>query len=71
MAEARDHYAHAAAAYTMGRDAPYAERLRFAPPAGSTADPDEAVIGPAMAEQMLEKVKDVFGAGQAPGELAP
>ncbi len=50
VAEARDVYAQTAAAYTMGRDAPYAERLQFAPPAESTADPDEAVIGPAMAE---------------------
>ncbi|MBT2596445.1 hypothetical protein J7I92_14560 [Arthrobacter sp. ISL-72] len=64
--DARDLYAQTAAAYVMGRDAPYAERLLFTPAAGGAADPDEAVIAPAMAEQMIEKVKDAFGAGDTP-----
>jgi hypothetical protein len=64
--DARDLYAQTAAAYVMGRDAPYAERLLFMPASGGTADPDEAVIAPAMAEQMIEKVKDAFGAGDTP-----
>lgn len=63
--DARELYAQTAAAYVMGRDAPYAERLLFTP-VTDAADPDEAVIAPAMAEQMIEKVKDAFGAGEAP-----
>ncbi|WP_146755366.1 hypothetical protein [Arthrobacter sp. AQ5-05] len=65
LEDARELYAQTAAAYVMGRDAPYAERLRFTPVAGS-ADPDESVIASAMAEQMIEKVKDTFGAGDPP-----
>lgn len=58
--EAREVYAESAAAFVMGRDAPYAERLLFDPPQGETADPDEDVIGSAMASQTIEKVKDAF-----------
>lgn len=65
VADARELYAQTAAAYVMGREAPYAERLRFTPDIDA-ADPDEAMIAPAMAEQMIEKVKDAFGAGEAP-----
>lgn len=64
--EARKLYAQTAAAYVMGRDAPYAERLLFTPASGSAADPDRSVIAPAMVEQMVEKVKDAFGAGEPP-----
>ncbi len=64
--EARDLYADTAAGYTMGRDAPYAEKLRFTPSAEETADADQAVIAPHMAEQMLEKVKDLVGEGEPP-----
>ena len=64
--DARELYAQTAAAYVMGRDAPYAEQLLFTPATGDTADPDESVIAPAMAEQMIEKVKDAFGAGDTP-----
>ncbi|MDP9402755.1 MAG: hypothetical protein M3P85_05350 [Actinomycetota bacterium] len=45
--------------------APYAERLLFEPPE-YTADPDEAIVASGMAHQMVEKVKDVFGAGRPP-----
>jgi hypothetical protein len=64
--DARKLYAETAAAYVMGRDAPYAERLLFTPAMEGSGDPDESVIAPAMAEQMLEKVKDAFGAGETP-----
>ncbi len=47
----------------MRRDAPYAERLQFSPASG-TGDPDEAIIAASMGRQMVEKVKDVFGAGK-------
>lgn len=53
----------------MGRDAPYAERLLFAPAPDDAADPDASTIAPAMVEQMLEKVKDAFGAGGPPGVI--
>lgn len=63
--DARRMYGDTAAAFSMGRDAPYAERLLFTPPTG-TADPDEAIIASNMGHQMVEKVKDVFGAGKPP-----
>jgi hypothetical protein len=58
---ARKLYAETAAAYVMGRPAPYAEGLMFTPPAEGTADPDQAILAPEMAQQMVEKVKDTFG----------
>lgn len=64
--DARRFYGETAAAFAMGRPAPYAERLQFEPPQHATADPDEAIIGSAMAHQSVEKVKDVFGAGDLP-----
>jgi hypothetical protein len=64
--DARELYAETAAAYVMGRDAPYAERLLFTPPAEDTADPDGSNLAPEMAEQMAEKVKDIVGAGTPP-----
>jgi hypothetical protein len=64
--DARRLYAETAAAYSMGRDAPYAERLLFAPPTGQTADPDEAILADSMIHQMVEKTKDTFGAGSTP-----
>ncbi len=65
--EARDMYAETAAAFTMGRPAPYAQRLEFAPPAGDTTDPDEATIGETMAHQSAEKAKDLLGGEERPG----
>lgn len=64
--DARRFYGETAAAFSMGRSAPYAEGLLFTPPAGETADADEAIIGKSMAHQAVEKVKDVFGAGDPP-----
>jgi hypothetical protein len=63
--DARRFYAETIAAYTLGRDAPYAERLQFQPPEG-TADPDQPMIGNAMLDQTLEKLKDLVGAGERP-----
>lgn len=57
--EARSLYADEAAAYMLGRPAPYTERLRFEAPDGGTADTDESMIADAMLAQMVEKVKDV------------
>ncbi len=64
--EARELYADTAAAFVMGRDAPYAERLLFDPPGEDTADPDEAIIARDMLEQMKEKLKDLVGQGNVP-----
>ncbi len=64
--DARRLYAETAAAYSMGRDAPYAERLLFTPPTDRTADPDEAILAESMGHQMVEKVKDALGAGDTP-----
>ena len=62
--EARQTYAENMAAYTLGRSAPYAERLQFAVPDGGTEDPDESMIGGAMARQTLGKVKDLLTGGE-------
>lgn len=64
--EARDLYAETASAYVMGRDAPYAEKLLFDPPQGETADPDNVIVGDALAEQVKEKMKDLVGQGAPP-----
>ncbi len=56
--EARKLYAETAAAFTMGRPAPYAEKLLFELPTEDTTDPDTRVIGGAMANQTGEKMKD-------------
>jgi hypothetical protein len=64
--DARRLYAETAAAYAMGRPAPYAEKLLFTPPTSSTADRDEAILAPSMRHQMTEKTKDAFGAGKPP-----
>ncbi len=63
--DARRLYGETAAAFVMGRSAPYAEKLLFTPPENTT-DPDESVIPQSMAHQVVEKVKDVFGAGETP-----
>jgi len=57
--EAREVYAENMAAYTMGRPAPYAERLLIAEQDG-TQDPDEAMMAGAMARQAVGKVKDLL-----------
>lgn len=64
--DARRFYGETAAAFVMGRPAPYAEKLQFTPPSGETADPDEAIIAQAMVDQAIEKAKDVLGVGRQP-----
>lgn len=64
--DARRLYAESASAYAMGREAPYADALMFGPNKADTADPDQAVAAPSMAHQAVEKVKDMFGAGETP-----
>lgn len=64
--EARELYGETAAAFVMGRDAPYAEKLLFEPPAGDTNDPDESIVASDMLEQMKEKLKDMVGEGDVP-----
>ncbi|WP_116047081.1 hypothetical protein [Amycolatopsis palatopharyngis] len=64
--DARGLYADTAAAYAMGRSAPYAEKLLFSPPTGDTADRDEAILASSMRHQMTEKMKDTFGSGTTP-----
>ena len=63
--EARETYAENAAAYTMGRAAPYVGRFQFEVPHGGTADPDDSMIAGAMVRQTLGKVKDLLtGSGE-------
>lgn len=58
--QAREHYANSMMAYTMGRDAPYAERLLFTPAREGTEDPDEDMgLKPAM-KQAAGKVGDML-----------
>ena len=57
---AREVYAENMAAYTLGRPAPYAERLLFAVPQAGTEDPDESMIAGAIARQTVGKVKDLL-----------
>lgn len=65
--DARRFYAETSAAFVMGRPAPYAEGLLFEPAkARAVADPDESVIGGAMAHQLGEKIKDELGMGRVP-----
>ncbi len=64
--DARRFYAETAAAFVMGRPAPYAEGLLFEPASEGAADPDESVIAGAMASQVGEKIKDALGMGRVP-----
>ena len=64
--EARKTYAENAAGFTLGRPAPYAERLQFELPQGGTEDPDESMIGGAMARQTVGKVKDLLTGSEEP-----
>ena len=58
--QARQAYAENMMGYTMGRSAPYAERLQFAPAQAGTEDPDEDMgVGPVI-RQASGKVKDVL-----------
>jgi hypothetical protein len=58
--EARKTFAENIAAYVTGRPAPYVEQFRFEIPQGGTEDPDETIIGGAMAEQLAGKAKDLL-----------
>ena len=58
--EARKVYAENMAGYTMGRPAPYAERLLFPVAQGGTQDPDEGNMAGAAVRQAIGKVKDVI-----------
>lgn len=58
--EAREATAQNTVAYTMGRNAPYAERLLFDLPQGGTHDLDESMISGSIAQQAAGKVKDVL-----------
>lgn len=53
-------------AYTLGREAPYAERLLFEVPTGGTEDLDESAIGEAISQQLAGKVKDAIGRPEEP-----
>ncbi len=64
--EARQTYAENAAGFTLGRSAPYAERFQFAVPQGGTEDPDEGMIGGAMARQTVGKVKELLTGTEKP-----
>jgi len=58
--DARKVYAETMMAYSMGRDAAYAERLQFAVPRSETEDPDEGMgVGPVV-RQAAGKVKDML-----------
>lgn len=58
--QAREAHAENAAAYTMGRSAPEAERLRLPRVDEPTADPDEAMIGEAIGRQTVRRARDVL-----------
>ena len=57
--DARKVYADTMMAYTMGRPAPYAERLQFPVPSGGTEDLDQGMGVAPMARQAAGKVKDM------------
>jgi hypothetical protein len=44
VGDARDRYAEAMQAMTEGKDDPYTQGLRFDPPSGGTADPDQQAL---------------------------
>lgn len=62
--DARETYAQNMIGYTMGREAPYAERLLFDVADGGTEDPDQPNAGGAMVGQTVGKMKDVFTGGE-------
>ena len=64
--DARHLYAETVAAYAMGRDAPYAEKLLVNPQSGGSGDADQTVIADEMMDQMKQKMKDLVGEGDTP-----
>jgi hypothetical protein len=59
--DARRVYADNMAAYTIGRYAPYAEKLMFAQADRDTHDPDHMNLGPALVRQVTGKLGDWLG----------
>ena len=57
--DARETLEQTKVGYTLGRSAPYAERLLFEVPHGGTHFVDEPAIGAALVQQGAGKVKDV------------
>ena len=69
--QARKVYAENMMGYTMGRSAPFAERLQFPVRQGGTADPDENMgVAPAV-RQAIGKVKDMVSGGGDPEAHEP
>jgi len=58
--EARKVYADTVMGYSMGREAPYAERLQFSVPHGDTEDPDQGMGVAPVVRQAAGKVKDML-----------
>ena len=58
--EARKAYAESVMGYSMGRSAPYAERLQFDIPRGGTEDPDEGMGVAPVVRQAAGKIKDML-----------
>ena len=56
--QARGFLTETAAAYSMSRSAPHAERFRFDLPQGDTNEPDHTTIAGAMVRQAGGKIKD-------------
>jgi len=52
--EARDYYAKEFLDYRRKMPTPYMEKLRFTPPAGNTADPDQRMLS----DEALERAKE-------------
>ena len=64
--EARKELGEQQAAWLMNRDAPYTERIQFAPPSESeTGYRDEPVMKAPTVRQTVGKVKDTLGLGDA------
>ena len=61
--DARETLAQNKVAYTLGRNAPYAECLLFEVPQGGTEDLDKTTIGGAVVQQTAAKLKDVASGG--------
>ena len=61
--QARRRYTEAMQAFSQGRRDPDMEGLRFEPPTGGTADPDEVTV----AETMLHKLGEKLGLTEETG----
>ena len=61
--DARETTAQETVAYSLGRAAPYAERLQFEVPRGGTEDLDKPMVGRAIVQQTAGKLKDLVTGG--------